>query len=155
MSRRKKTRKGGCLRCGTTEWASIRKIPAGCSACSNACMEETFPALASVWRFVRRLWNARAGGFGWIRKPGGALPSSSQFLTAVRISPAPVRKLKMGNSDQNRAQGDEIERLRKALDAETRASIEVRRQLDRVSAEFEEFVSMAAHNLREPLRDVA
>ena len=55
----------------------------------------------------------------------------------------------------NRAQGDEIERLRKALDAETRASIEVRRQLDRVSAEFEEFVSMAAHNLRESLRDVA
>ena len=33
--------------------------------------------------------------------------------------------------------------------------IEVQRQLDRASAEFEEFVSMAAHNLRESLRDVA
>ena len=60
----------------------------------------------------------------------------------------------MGNSDQNRRE-DEIERLRKALDAETRACLQVRRQLDRASAEFEEFVSMAAHNLREPLRDVA
>jgi light-regulated signal transduction histidine kinase (bacteriophytochrome) len=60
----------------------------------------------------------------------------------------------MGNSDQNRAEG-EVERLRKALDAETRACLEVRRQLDRASADFEEFVSMAAHNLRESLRDVA
>ncbi|MGC9945380.1 MAG: ATP-binding protein [Bryobacteraceae bacterium] len=60
----------------------------------------------------------------------------------------------MGNSDQNRTE-NEITRLRKALDAETRACIEVRRQLDRASAEFEEFVSMAAHNLRESLRDIA
>ena len=60
----------------------------------------------------------------------------------------------MGASDQNRAE-DQIESLRKALDAETRASIEVRRQLERASAEFERFVSMAAHNLRESLRDVA
>jgi light-regulated signal transduction histidine kinase (bacteriophytochrome) len=59
----------------------------------------------------------------------------------------------MGNSDQNRTE-DEIERLRQALDAETRRCLEVRRQLDRASAEFEEFVSMAAHNLRESLRDV-
>jgi chemotaxis family two-component system sensor kinase Cph1 len=43
----------------------------------------------------------------------------------------------MGNSGQDHAE-DELERLRKALDSE-----------------FEEFVSMAAHNLREPLRDVA
>ena len=43
----------------------------------------------------------------------------------------------MSHSDQGRPD-DEIERLRQALDAE-----------------FEEFVSMAAHNLREPLRDVA
>jgi light-regulated signal transduction histidine kinase (bacteriophytochrome) len=43
----------------------------------------------------------------------------------------------MGNAGQEHEQ-DEIERLRKALDSE-----------------FEEFVSMAAHNLREPLRDVA
>src|ERR1700683_5286692 len=45
----------------------------------------------------------------------------------------------MGEPDQNRTE-DEIERLRKALDL--------------ASAEFEEFVSMAAHNLRESLRDV-
>jgi light-regulated signal transduction histidine kinase (bacteriophytochrome) len=43
----------------------------------------------------------------------------------------------MGDSDHNRAE-DEIERTRKALETE-----------------FEEFVSMAAHNLRESLRDVA
>jgi two-component system, chemotaxis family, sensor kinase Cph1 len=43
----------------------------------------------------------------------------------------------MGNSGQDHEE-DELARLRKALDSE-----------------FEEFVSMAAHNLREPLRDVA
>jgi chemotaxis family two-component system sensor kinase Cph1 len=43
----------------------------------------------------------------------------------------------MGDSDQDRM-ADEIERVRTALEAE-----------------FEEFVSMAAHNLRESLRDVA
>jgi light-regulated signal transduction histidine kinase (bacteriophytochrome) len=43
----------------------------------------------------------------------------------------------MGDSDHHRAE-DEIERVRTALEAE-----------------FEEFVSMAAHNLRESLRDVA
>ena len=60
----------------------------------------------------------------------------------------------MGNSGQNRTE-DEIERLRKALDAETRRCLEIQGQLDRAGAEFEEFVSMAAHNLRESLRDVA
>ncbi len=60
----------------------------------------------------------------------------------------------MGNAGQNRTE-DEIERLRKALDAETRRCDEVQRQLDRANAGFEEFVSMAAHNLRESLRDVA
>ena len=60
----------------------------------------------------------------------------------------------MGHSGQDRTE-DEIERLRKALDEETRRRLEVRRQLDRASADFEEFVSMAAHNLRESLRDVA
>ncbi|HXB70158.1 MAG TPA: ATP-binding protein [Candidatus Acidoferrales bacterium] len=60
----------------------------------------------------------------------------------------------MDNSDQNPAE-DEIGRLRKALDAETGRCIEVQRRLDRANADFEEFVSMAAHNLREPLRDVA
>lgn len=60
----------------------------------------------------------------------------------------------MGHADQSRTE-DEIERLRTALDAEARRFLEVQRQLDRASAEFEEFVSMAAHNLRESLRDVA
>jgi len=36
-----------------------------------------------------------------------------------------------------------------------RLHLEMQRQLERANAEFEEFVSMAAHNLREPLRDVA
>lgn len=60
----------------------------------------------------------------------------------------------MGNSDQGHKQ-DEIERLRKALGEEARRCLEAQRQLDRASAEFEEFVSMAAHNLGESLRDVA
>jgi light-regulated signal transduction histidine kinase (bacteriophytochrome) len=46
----------------------------------------------------------------------------------------------MGSIDGDRVE-DEVERLRK--------------QLERVNADFEEFVSMAAHNLRQPLRDVA
>ena len=46
----------------------------------------------------------------------------------------------MGSTDQGRAE-DEIERLRQ--------------QLDRANADFEEFVSMAAHNLRQSLRDIA
>jgi light-regulated signal transduction histidine kinase (bacteriophytochrome) len=46
----------------------------------------------------------------------------------------------MGDFNQNRTE-EEIAHLRNAL--------------DRTSAEFEEFVSMAAHNLRESLRDVA
>jgi light-regulated signal transduction histidine kinase (bacteriophytochrome) len=60
----------------------------------------------------------------------------------------------MGTSDRSRAE-DEIESLRKALDGETHERLEVQRQLDRANAEFEEFVSTAAHNLRESLRDVA
>lgn len=60
----------------------------------------------------------------------------------------------MGNSGQTRTK-DEIERLRKALDEETRACLDVQRQLERANADFEEFVSRAAHNLRESLRDVA
>lgn len=53
----------------------------------------------------------------------------------------------VGNSDPSRA-GEEIERLSKELE-------EVRKQLDRANADFEEFVSMAAHDLRQSLRDVA
>jgi light-regulated signal transduction histidine kinase (bacteriophytochrome) len=50
------------------------------------------------------------------------------------------RELRAGSPDQNRTE-DEIERLRNAL--------------ERANAEFEEFITMAAHDLREPLRDVA
>jgi light-regulated signal transduction histidine kinase (bacteriophytochrome) len=46
----------------------------------------------------------------------------------------------MRNTDEGRP-GGENERLRQ--------------QLDRVNADFEEFVSMAAHNLRQSLRDIA
>ncbi len=60
----------------------------------------------------------------------------------------------MGNSEQTRAE-DELERLRRALDAETRRCVEFRARLDRADVDFEEFVSKAAHNLRESLRDVA
>jgi len=60
----------------------------------------------------------------------------------------------MSCAAQNRTE-DELDRLRKALDAETRACVEAHRELDRAGAEFEEFVSTAAHNLRESLRDVA
>lgn len=38
---------------------------------------------------------------------------------------------------------------------QSRAEEPVRMQLDRVNAEFEEFVSMTAHNLRESLREIA
>ncbi len=58
----------------------------------------------------------------------------------------------MSDSDKDRT---EIERLRTALEAETRACLEVQRRLDRLNSDFEEFISIAAHNLREPLRDVA
>ena len=60
----------------------------------------------------------------------------------------------MGNGEQDRA-GDVSGRLREALDSETQRCAQVQRNLDRANAEFEEFVSTAAHNLREPLRDVA
>ena len=59
----------------------------------------------------------------------------------------------MDPSDQNRTK-TEVERLRAALDASTRQCLDLRRQLDGTSAEFEEFISIAAHNLRESLRDV-
>jgi light-regulated signal transduction histidine kinase (bacteriophytochrome) len=62
--------------------------------------------------------------------------------------------MKMGDSGQDRAAG-EIERLRQALDAETQHCLDLQRQLDRANAEFEEFVSTGAHDLREPLRGVA
>ena len=96
----------------------------------------------------------RQGGRIWVESEAGTGRYVQVHNSHAIRSPDPARGLKMGNSDQNRAE-DEIERLRQALDAETRACLEVQRQLDRANAEFEEFVSMAAHNLREPLRDVA
>jgi light-regulated signal transduction histidine kinase (bacteriophytochrome) len=60
----------------------------------------------------------------------------------------------MGNSGQDGAQG-ELERLRKALEDETARCLEMQRQLDRAHAEFEEFLSAAAHDLHQSLRDVA
>jgi chemotaxis family two-component system sensor kinase Cph1 len=60
----------------------------------------------------------------------------------------------MGNSHHSRPE-IETERLRQALDAETRRCVEIQRQLEKAGADFEEFVSMAAHNLRESLREVA
>jgi light-regulated signal transduction histidine kinase (bacteriophytochrome) len=56
--------------------------------------------------------------------------------------------MKMGNSE-------ETERLREALDAETLRCLDAERRLEQANADFEEFVAMAAHNLRESLRDVA
>jgi light-regulated signal transduction histidine kinase (bacteriophytochrome) len=59
----------------------------------------------------------------------------------------------MGNVNHIHAD-EEVARLRNALEEEERRSIELQKQLDRANAGFEEFVSMAAHNLRESLRDV-
>lgn len=60
----------------------------------------------------------------------------------------------MDNPDLNCPE-HEIERLRQALDAETLRSARIQRELDIANADFEEFVSTAAHNLRESLRSVA
>lgn len=42
-----------------------------------------------------------------------------------------------------------------ALEEETQRCLDMQRRLDRANADFEEFVSRAAHNLRESLREVA
>jgi len=60
----------------------------------------------------------------------------------------------MNGSDEVRVES-EIESLRSALDAETEARLDVERKLERANAEFEQFIAMAAHNLRQSLRDVA
>jgi light-regulated signal transduction histidine kinase (bacteriophytochrome) len=58
--------------------------------------------------------------------------------------------------DSGRTRGeDEVERLRQALEAETEQRLDIQRKLDRANAEFEEFISVAAHNMRQSLRDVA
>jgi light-regulated signal transduction histidine kinase (bacteriophytochrome) len=56
--------------------------------------------------------------------------------------------------DRNLAE-EEIERLRLALDAETERCLRVQRQLAQANTDFEGFVSIAAHHLRESLRNVA
>lgn len=60
----------------------------------------------------------------------------------------------MDDADLTRGE-DEVERLRQALEAETEQRLDIERRLDRANADFEEFVSMAAHNMRQSLRDVA
>ena len=59
----------------------------------------------------------------------------------------------MDSSGRNPTEG-EIERLRAALDAETQRRIELEKQLERAQADFEEFISIASHNLLESLRMV-
>jgi light-regulated signal transduction histidine kinase (bacteriophytochrome) len=59
----------------------------------------------------------------------------------------------MNTSGPDRVQ-QEIDSLRAELDAETGRCLDLQRQLDRSVSDFEEFVSIAAHNMREPLRDV-
>jgi light-regulated signal transduction histidine kinase (bacteriophytochrome) len=56
-----------------------------------------------------------------------------------------------GNSESD----DQIESLRAALRAECERSRELEKRLRRAEGEIERFVSIAAHNLRESLRDVA
>src|ERR1051326_3211924 len=53
----------------------------------------------------------------------------------------------MSNPDQTKS-CNECERLRQELE-------QVQTKLDRSNAAFEEFISMAAHNLRQSMRDVA
>jgi len=60
----------------------------------------------------------------------------------------------MGNSEATRTE-EEIQRLSNALDEMTLRCLDMQKRLERANAGFEEFVSRAAHNLREPLREVA
>jgi hypothetical protein len=60
----------------------------------------------------------------------------------------------MDSPDRNSLEG-ELERLRQALDAETERCLQVQKGLEQANANFEEFVSIAAHHLRESLRDAA
>ncbi len=59
----------------------------------------------------------------------------------------------MTTQEQDPTQQD-VDSLRAALQAEAGRCQELQRQLDRASSDFEEFVSTAAHNMREPLRDI-
>src|SRR6185503_18427795 len=63
------------------------------------------------------------------------------------------KRAQMDSSGRNPAEV-EIERLRRALDAETERRLQLEKQLEQAGVDFEEFVSLAAHNLRESLRIV-
>jgi chemotaxis family two-component system sensor kinase Cph1 len=67
---------------------------------------------------------------------------------------SPERGLIMSNSEATRTE-EEIQRLRTELEEETQRCLDMQRRLDRANADFEEFVSRAVHDLREPLREVA
>jgi light-regulated signal transduction histidine kinase (bacteriophytochrome) len=60
----------------------------------------------------------------------------------------------MDDTAQTSVESD-LDQLRQALEVETARRLELQQQLDLANAGFEDFISMAAHNLREPLRDVA
>ena len=57
----------------------------------------------------------------------------------------------MDTSRENRTES-EVERLRDALEMETRQRLQVQRHLERANADFEEFISIASHGLLESLR---
>jgi light-regulated signal transduction histidine kinase (bacteriophytochrome) len=59
----------------------------------------------------------------------------------------------MGSPGPN-ATENEIERLRNALDAETELRLEAQKQLERANENFEDFIAIASHDLRESLRVV-
>ena len=56
-------------------------------------------------------------------------------------------------SRETRSQ-EEIERLREALEIETRQCLQAQRHLERANTDFEEFISIASHGLLESLRSI-
>jgi chemotaxis family two-component system sensor kinase Cph1 len=70
----------------------------------------------------------------------------------MRPGPGGARA-QMDSSGRNSAEA-EIERLRRSLDEETERRLQVEKQLEQAAVDFEAFVAIAAHNLRESLRVV-